>query len=64
MDTEKLQSEIKEKLDDHVQTICTEFQQYMGITSGDIDPFDAVELDLLMDDMTKRLAIILLKQPR
>ena len=58
----ELEKKIKEKLESHIETVFIELQNEMGIKSGDISPYDALELGYVMKELTSRMAIILLKQ--
>ncbi len=62
MDTEKLRNEIISRLQDHIEQIFYDLQKKMGIEDGNISPYDALELDHVMKEMSARMEIILLKQ--
>lgn len=62
MDTEKLRSEIISKLEDHIEQTFLELQKKMGIADGNISPYDALELDYAVKELSERMEIILLKQ--
>lgn len=62
MDTEKLRNEIISKLNEHIEQIFYELQEKLGIEDGNISPYDALELDYVVKEMSARMEIILLKQ--
>ena len=62
MDTEKLRNEIISKLNEHIEQIFYELQKKLGIEDGNISPYDALELDYAVKEMSARMEIILLKQ--
>ena len=62
MDTEKLRNEIIAKLDDHIEQIFIELQTELGIEDGDISPYDSLELEYVVKELSARMEIILLKQ--
>lgn len=59
-----LKKEILNLLDKKVNEIFVEIQDREGITSGDIEPFDAVELDELEEHMASLIAKVISYEKR
>ncbi len=59
-----LKKEILNLLEKKVNEIFVEIQDREGITSGDIEPFDAVELDELEEHMASLIAKVISYEKR
>jgi hypothetical protein len=55
---------LKQLIHDKINEIFAEYQEENNITSGDIDPFDALELDNLEDALEQLVEKICAKQPK
>ena len=58
----KLRDELIQKLEAHVNDIFLEMQKKLGIEDGKISPYDALELDYQLRELSARMEIILVKQ--
>ena len=56
---------IREMLEDKVNEIFVEEQTKRGITSGDVDPWDSIKLDQMLDLVANRIeAILKFQEPK
>lgn len=55
IDIEQIKSDVEEKINE----VFLKHQEMLGIKSGDIDPFDQVELDDIIENLSDIIAKVL-----